>query len=161
MLFFCKFYIFQSQQIIGAKFCEATMDLEEFIEEECDFEEEPPDEYCDPIMGVLMDDPVRLPTSGQIVDRNTIARQLLANPMDPFNRQPLTLDQGIYAVLMMDPLLYHKFENMVIFRSAHLYSLWSPRNQDYQKIILFQFFPQKGRNRQCKSCIFIEISCNY
>lgn len=59
------------------------------------FEEEPPDEFCDPIMGVPMDDPVRLPTSGQIVDRNTISRQLLTSPQDPFNRQPLTLDQGL------------------------------------------------------------------
>ena len=27
-----------------------------------DFEEEPPDELCDPIMGVLMENPVQLPT---------------------------------------------------------------------------------------------------
>ena len=62
---------------------------------ENDFEEEPPDELCDPIMGTLMENPVKLPTSGQIVDRTTIARQLLSAPMDPFNRQPLTLDQVI------------------------------------------------------------------
>ena len=61
---------------------------------ENDFEEEPPDELCDPIMGTLMENPVKLPTSGQIVDRTTIARQLLSAPMDPFNRQPLTLDQN-------------------------------------------------------------------
>ena len=36
-----------------------------------------------------------------------------------------------------DPLLYHKFENMVIFRPGNLYSLWSPGNQDYQKNIHF------------------------
>ena len=36
-----------------------------------------------------------------------------------------------------DPLLYHKFENMVIFRSGNLYSLCSPGNQDYQIIIHF------------------------
>ena len=35
------------------------------------------------------------------------------------------------------PLLYHTFGNMVIFRSRNLYSLYSPRNQDYQKIIHF------------------------
>ena len=40
-----------------------------------DFEDEPPDEFADPIMGTLMSNPVRLPTSGQIVDRATIARQ--------------------------------------------------------------------------------------
>ena len=69
--------------------------MDDFVEGECDFEEEPPEEFCDPIMGTLMEDPVRLPTSGQVVDRNTIARQLLQNPIDPFNRQPLTLEQGL------------------------------------------------------------------
>jgi len=32
-----------------------------------------------------------------------------------------------------DPLLYHKFDNMVLFRPGTLYSLYSPGNQDYQK----------------------------
>ena len=74
---------------------------------ENDFEEEPPDELCDPIMGTLMENPVKLPTSGQIVDRTTIARQLLSAPMDPFNRQPLTLDQVIPLPDMKEPLINH------------------------------------------------------
>jgi len=36
-----------------------------------------------------------------------------------------------------DPFLYHKFDNMVIFRPGKFYSLSSPGNQDYQKIIHF------------------------
>ena len=32
---------------------------------------------------------------------------------------------------------YHKFGNMVIFRSGILYSLCSPGNQDYQKLTNF------------------------
>jgi len=36
-----------------------------------------------------------------------------------------------------DPLLYHKFGNMVIFRAGNLYSLYSPGNQDYTKITHF------------------------
>ena len=72
---------------------------------ENDFEEEPPDELCDPIMGTLMENPVKLPTSGQIVDRTTIARQLLSAPMDPFNRQPLTLDQVIPLPDMKESLI--------------------------------------------------------
>ena len=36
-----------------------------------------PDDYLDPITSVLMSDPVRLPSSRQIVDRATIARHLL------------------------------------------------------------------------------------
>ena len=39
------------------------------------------------------------------------------------------------AVFFVGPLLYHKFGNMVILRSGNLYSLCSPGNQDYQKII--------------------------
>ena len=34
------------------------------------------------------------------------------------------------------PLLYHKFGNMGIFRPGNLYSLSSPGNEHYQKIIL-------------------------
>ena len=36
-----------------------------------------------------------------------------------------------------NPLLYHKFGKMVIFRSGNVYSLRSPGNQHYQKIIDF------------------------
>ena len=79
---------------MGAKFNELTLILQDYIDEEIDFEEEPPDEFCDPIMGSLMEDPVELPRSGAILCRNTIARQLLVTPIDPFNRQPLSLDEG-------------------------------------------------------------------
>jgi len=34
-----------------------------------------------------------------------------------------------------DPLLYHKFWNLVMFRPGNLYSVYIPGNQDYQKII--------------------------
>ena len=54
-----------------------------------------PSHYFDPIMSVLMLDPVKLPSSGQIVDRQTIARHLLSDQNDPFNREPLTLDKVI------------------------------------------------------------------
>jgi hypothetical protein len=36
-----------------------------------------PDEFLDPLLMTLMRDPVRLPTSGNIVDRSTIAQHLL------------------------------------------------------------------------------------
>lgn len=51
-----------------------------------------PDEFLDPIMGTLMTDPVLLPSSRVIVDRSTIARHLLSDQSDPFNRSPLTMD---------------------------------------------------------------------
>ncbi|KAI9339915.1 ubiquitin elongating factor core-domain-containing protein [Obelidium mucronatum] len=54
-----------------------------------------PDEYLDPLMATLMEDPVILPTSNITVDRSTIITQLLSNPLDPFNRKPLTIDMVI------------------------------------------------------------------
>eukprot|EP00854_Cymbomonas_tetramitiformis_P021051 gene21051-25259_t len=51
-----------------------------------------PDEFTDELMCHLMEDPVLLPTSGQILDRPTIVRILLSEQRDPFNRQMLTMD---------------------------------------------------------------------
>lgn len=39
-----------------------------------------------------MEDPVLLPTSGNIVDRSTIRAHLLSDNRDPFNRAPLQMD---------------------------------------------------------------------
>jgi ubiquitin conjugation factor E4 B len=52
-----------------------------------------PEDFLDPIMATFMRDPVRLPTSYNIVDRSTITQHLLNDPHDPFNRKPLTQDQ--------------------------------------------------------------------
>jgi len=52
--------------------------------------EDAPDEFIDPMMCELMEDPVLLPTSGNVMDRKHIIRHLLSTPNDPFNRQPLT-----------------------------------------------------------------------
>lgn len=56
---------------------------------------EAPDHFMDPIMSTLMLDPVILPSSRQTVDRSTIARHLLSDQTDPFNRAPLSMDQVI------------------------------------------------------------------
>ncbi|KAG8230258.1 hypothetical protein J437_LFUL009796 [Ladona fulva] len=53
---------------------------------------EAPEEFLDPIMSTLMADPVILPSSRTILDRSTIARHLLSDQTDPFNRSPLTMD---------------------------------------------------------------------
>ncbi|KAF2999562.1 hypothetical protein E8E14_001360 [Neopestalotiopsis sp. 37M] len=55
-----------------------------------------PSEFEDPVMGTLMTDPVLLP-SKVIVDRSTIVQQLLANPLDPFTRSPMTINDVIPA----------------------------------------------------------------
>lgn len=57
---------------------------------ELDFSDAP-EEFRDPLMDTLMDDPVLLP-SGKVMDRAVILRHLLNSSTDPFNRQPLTED---------------------------------------------------------------------
>jgi ubiquitin conjugation factor E4 B len=54
-----------------------------------------PDEFLDPIVFTLMEDPVILPTSNITVDRKTIISHLLSDPSDPFNRQKLTINMLI------------------------------------------------------------------
>lgn len=56
-----------------------------------------PDELLDPIMGSIMEDPVLLPSSKQIVDRSTIRSHLLSDPTDPFNRVPLKIEDVLPA----------------------------------------------------------------
>jgi len=48
-----------------------------------------PDDFLDPIMSTLMLDPVKLPTSGKVMDRAVIMRILLTEHLDPFNRAEL------------------------------------------------------------------------
>ncbi|CAL8071364.1 unnamed protein product [Calicophoron daubneyi] len=67
---------------------------EKVVKQEDDWDfDDAPDDYVDPIMGNIMEDPVKLPTSGHIVDRKTIYRHLLNDSTDPFNRQPLAMAQ--------------------------------------------------------------------
>jgi ubiquitin conjugation factor E4 B len=46
-------------------------------------------------MATIMRDPVILPSSRTIVDRSTIKSYLLSETRDPFNRQPLTIEEVI------------------------------------------------------------------
>jgi ubiquitin conjugation factor E4 B len=51
-----------------------------------------PDEFLDPIMATLMEEPVILPQSRITVDKSTIRSHLLSDPVDPFNRMPLKIE---------------------------------------------------------------------
>lgn len=55
----------------------SLQDLEEQRREEEEQLADAPDEFLDPILGTLMTDPVRLPSSSTIVDRKVIARHIL------------------------------------------------------------------------------------
>ncbi|KFA49317.1 hypothetical protein S40293_04161 [Stachybotrys chartarum IBT 40293] len=63
-----------------------------------------PAEFEDPIMGILMTDPVLLP-SKHIVDRSTIVQHLLSDPKDPFTRQPMTIDDAIPQTELKDQIM--------------------------------------------------------
>ena len=60
---------------------------------EADYDDAPP-EFEDPIMGILMSDPVILP-SKHVVDRSTIVQHLLSDPKDPYTRQPMTVEDVV------------------------------------------------------------------
>ncbi|KAI9688556.1 MAG: hypothetical protein M1822_001505 [Bathelium mastoideum] len=72
---------------------------EEEEEEEQDMGEIP-EEYLDPLVYTLMEDPVILPTSKTTIDRSTIRSHLLSDPTDPFNRSPLKIEDVIPDVEM-------------------------------------------------------------
>lgn len=54
-----------------------------------------PEEFLDPLMYTLMEDPVILPTSRTTIDRSTIRSHLLSDPNDPFNRVPLKIEDVV------------------------------------------------------------------
>jgi ubiquitin conjugation factor E4 B len=60
---------------------------------ELDYDDAPP-EFEDPIMGILMTDPVVLP-SKHVVDRSTILQHLLSDPKDPYTRQPMGIEDVV------------------------------------------------------------------
>ncbi|KAE9420078.1 hypothetical protein Angca_005962, partial [Angiostrongylus cantonensis] len=63
--------------------------------------EDAPEEFKDPVMDTLMEDPVKLP-SGHIMDRKHIMRHLLSSQTNPFNRAALSeeeLEPGIEMML--------------------------------------------------------------
>ncbi|XP_066297718.1 ubiquitin conjugation factor E4 B-like [Branchiostoma lanceolatum] len=77
---------------------------------EADFSDAP-DEFKDPLMDTLMDDPVILP-SGTVMDRAIITRHLLNSQTDPFNRQSLREDELIPADELKQRIAAWKREKM-------------------------------------------------
>ena len=71
-----------------------------------------PDDFRDPLMDTLINDPVQLP-SGIIMDRSVITRHLLNSSTDPFNRQHLTEEQLVPGKLstIYNSILLIKFNS--------------------------------------------------
>jgi ubiquitin conjugation factor E4 B len=85
---------------LGEKFAQAKQEDEAADADLGDI----PDEYLDPLMYTLMEDPVRLPVSNMVIDRSTIRSHLLSDPHDPFNRVPLKIEDVIPGKLQINPL---------------------------------------------------------
>lgn len=49
-----------------------------------------PEEFCDPLLYIPIENPVVLPNSNIIMDRNSIEKHLLNNKSNPFSMEPLT-----------------------------------------------------------------------
>ncbi len=67
-----------------------------------------PEEFFDPITTVIMEDPVLLPSSKTIIDRNTILTHLLSDPTDPFNRSSLTKEMLVECPDLKDKINQYK-----------------------------------------------------
>lgn len=104
-----KFYLKNDQQL---KQWEAMSRDISAAKEAADMEEadlgEYPDEYTDPLMATLMEDPVILPISKQTIDRSTIKSHLLSDPHDPFNRTPLKIEDVIPNDALREEILAWK-----------------------------------------------------
>lgn len=77
-----------------------------------------PDEYLDPLMASLMEDPVILPKSRQTVDRSTIRSHLLSDQTDPFNRQPMLIEDVVPNTELKEQIRIWKEERKAIAKQA-------------------------------------------
>lgn len=64
-----------------------------------------PDEFLDPLMFTLMEDPVILPSSKISIDRSTIKAHLLSDATDPFNRVPLKIEDCVDDVELRERIV--------------------------------------------------------
>ncbi|KAF2101129.1 hypothetical protein NA57DRAFT_65398 [Rhizodiscina lignyota] len=84
-----------------------------------------PDEFLDPLMFTLMEDPVILPKSKVTVDRSTIRSHLLSDPTDPFNRVPMTIED-----VMEDTEMKAKIDAFKAERSAKKEQIVAEKMED-------------------------------
>ncbi|KAF2399154.1 ubiquitin conjugation factor E4 [Trichodelitschia bisporula] len=77
------------------KFADTVQATKEADDQEEELLGEIPEEYLDPLMYTLMEDPVILPNSKVTIDRSTIRSHLLSDPHDPFNRMALRIEDVV------------------------------------------------------------------
>ena len=86
-------------------------------EDEADFDDAP-DEFMDPLMASLMEDPVILPTSKTVMDRSTIRGHLLSDPSDPYNRAPLKIEDVVADTALKERIEAWKAEKRAARRAG-------------------------------------------
>jgi len=80
----------EAWDVLCKKFADTKAELDRA---ELDFDNAPP-EFEDELMGIIMSDPVILP-SKHVLDRSTIIQHLLSDAKDPYTRQPMTIDDVV------------------------------------------------------------------
>ena len=65
-------------------------------------------------------DPVLLPSSSMIVDRSVIAKHLLSDPIDPFNRQPLAMVDVVPQIELRDEIRAWRDEKLRACKKSSL-----------------------------------------
>jgi len=86
----------------------------EMVENDIDVSEAP-DEFICPISGDIMQDPVMLPSSKQILDKGSIKQILLNGEIDPFNRSPLKFSEVIEL-----PDLKNKIDTWIVKKKEEM-----------------------------------------
>ena len=61
-------------------------------------------------MATLMNDPVILPSSKNVIDRSTIQSHLLSDSHDPFNRVPLKIEDVVSDTELLEKINAFKAE---------------------------------------------------
>ena len=67
-----------------------------------------------------MEDPVKLPSSGVVVDRVTIKSHLLLQSNDPYNRTPLKTEDIIPRQSCYHLCIFHLFDVRALLRACPL-----------------------------------------
>ncbi|KAH3871922.1 hypothetical protein DPMN_035137 [Dreissena polymorpha] len=73
---------------------------------------EAPEDFLDPIMGTLMEDPVILPETKTNIDRSVINRHLLSDQRDPFTKSPLSMNMVIPNLELKQRIEQWKLERL-------------------------------------------------
>ena len=77
------------------QFVQSIESQQESLSKMMEILDEAPEEFYCAITDEIMSDPVKLPNSGVIVDRENIEKQLMRSEIDPYDRTPLTKDMLI------------------------------------------------------------------